>query len=470
MAFIDRYSGLALSILSSLIIARLLTPAEIGVYSVAMVLLSFATTVRDMGAGTYMVQEQELTEARIRAVWTIQLGLGLLLALIVALISLPVARFYGEPRMQNIMLVIALNYAVNPIGSLTNAYLIREMRFQNSAVIRFAGNIAGAGISVYLAWTGFGPISLAWGAVANTIVSAIFAAYFRPKHFPWLPGFSEVRHVLSFGTRVTASSIINVLYKGASEMALGKFQGMAATGLYSRASGLVQMFQRIVGDAVGAVSLPWFSMQSRDQGGFTDAFLNSTAYMCALGWSFAAVVLFQAEPLMTLLYGQQWTGAVILVRLLAVALAFSLPSTLCQPALMARGGAGIIARVTAIAATQGVVLAVIGASLNSVGLGVSAIISGAVASILWLRAVSRDLGISWRAWRGPLACSLGVAACSSVGPISAALVFGASPEHSLPPLLLTTVVGAAGFLLGAIIFKHPIRREIALVLPLVNRL
>ncbi|MBL0150828.1 MAG: oligosaccharide flippase family protein [Ideonella sp.] len=72
-SFMDRYAGLTISIASSMVIARLLTPGELGVYSVAMVLLGFLQTLRDFGAGQYLVQERELDSNRICAVWTIQL-------------------------------------------------------------------------------------------------------------------------------------------------------------------------------------------------------------------------------------------------------------------------------------------------------------------------------------------------------------------------------------------------------------
>ncbi|TAM43293.1 MAG: hypothetical protein EPN61_08505 [Burkholderiaceae bacterium] len=73
-SFLDRYASLAISIVSSMVIARLLTPTEIGVFSVTMVRLMFVSTVRDLGAGQYLIQEKELTTERIRAVWAVQLG------------------------------------------------------------------------------------------------------------------------------------------------------------------------------------------------------------------------------------------------------------------------------------------------------------------------------------------------------------------------------------------------------------
>lgn len=102
-SFLDRYASLAINVLSSMVIARLLTPAEIGVFSVTMVLLMFVATVRDMGAGQYLLQEKELTNDRIRAVWAVQLGLGIGLACVVLLASYPVSIFYKEPDRKSVV-------------------------------------------------------------------------------------------------------------------------------------------------------------------------------------------------------------------------------------------------------------------------------------------------------------------------------------------------------------------------------
>ncbi|MBK7356833.1 MAG: oligosaccharide flippase family protein [Propionivibrio sp.] len=79
-----------------------------------MVLLGFVATFCDLGAGQYLVQQKELTEERIRATWSVQLGLGLFIALLILAAAIPTASFYNEPRMLDIMLVLALNFAITP--------------------------------------------------------------------------------------------------------------------------------------------------------------------------------------------------------------------------------------------------------------------------------------------------------------------------------------------------------------------
>ena len=460
-SFLDRYASLLISVASSMVIARLLTPAEIGVYSVTMVLLWFVSTFRDMGAGQYLVQEKELTTECIRAVWAVQLGLGIGLACLVLLASYPVALFYNEPRMCNIMLVVALNYAINPFGSLTYAWLMREMRFEHIALMRFSSVLGGALVSTWMAWQNFGPISLAWGLLTTTVVNALIAVYFRPKSFPWLPGTNEIRRVLSFGSRLTASTLVCDMATGAPELLLGKLQSLATAGIYSRANGLVQMFYRLFVDAVVAVCLPWFARQAREQDSFVEPFLKATAYVTALGWSFCLAVICLAHPIILVLYGDQWGQSVDLARLLAVAIALNVPVALCSTALMSSGAATTIARATVVASLQAIAFATVGATQGLMGMGVAVIVSTAVSSVIWLRATARHIGMPLRAMLRPWRQSGLVALTAAIGPALALWLYGPYPANLVMPLAVGGAGGLAGFVAGILVFKHPLQTELA---------
>jgi O-antigen/teichoic acid export membrane protein len=174
------------------------------VFSIATVLLGFLASVRDLGAGQYLVREKELDGERIRAVWTVQLGVGILLGCVVAAAGTPVAAIYREPRMLDIKLVLALAYVINPFGSLTYAWLTREMRYESIALIRFCSTVSGSTVSIALAYRGHGPWS-AVGSLASTVVNAAMLLPLRPRFFPWLPGLQEGR-VISFGGALTSAT------------------------------------------------------------------------------------------------------------------------------------------------------------------------------------------------------------------------------------------------------------------------
>lgn len=459
-SFLDRYASLAIAVASSMVIARLLTPAEIGVFSVTMVLLMFVNTVRDMGAGQYLVQEKELTTERIRAVWAVQLGLGLGLACVVLLASYPVAVFYNEPRMRNIMLVVALNYAINPFGSLTNAWLAREMLFQNLAVMRFSAVLTGAVVGAWLAWNGYGPISLAFGSLASTMVNALVAIYFRPKFFPWLPGIGEIKRVLTFGSKLTGSSFISVMSSSSPELLLGKLQNLTATGLYSRAVGLVVMFNRLFVDAVVAVCMPWFARQSREQGSFVDPFLKATSYVTAFGWSFCLAIICLAHPIVRVMYGSQWDQSVDLARLLAVAIAIGVPAALCQTALLSSGAVTAIARATVFTGIQNVTLVALGASQGLKELCFAMMMSAAINAYIWLRAATKQIGLPFPALLRTFRPSAAVALMAAIGPVLALWLYGPYPENVVMPLALGGFGGLVGFLAGIMAVRHPLREEI----------
>lgn len=462
-SFIDRYASLVVSVGSSMILARLLTPADIGVFSVTMVMLSFVATFRDFGAGTYLVQEKDLTSDRIRATFAVQLGLGLFLALAVSLASGPVAAFYRESRMRDIMLVVALNYAINPFGSLTQAWLAREMRFDALAVIRFASAAAGAAISVVLAWQAYGPMSLALGSLASTMVAVAVSALYRPHAFPWLPGLREVRRVVSFGTQTTSVAIVNTMTSGAPELLLGRLQTLTAVGLYSRANGLVSMFSRMVTDAVYSVSLSLFAKEFREQGNIANSFLKATSYITAIGWTFCLGLIFLAQPVIRVLYGSQWDSAVDLTRLIAGGMAFAIPVALGSPALMASGAMSMVLRATVISAVPNLALIAIGAVYGLVPLGWAVIAGGVIHALIYGSMVHKTIRFEWSALARVLLRSALVALCAAVAPAIVFMVFGAYPEDSLLPLAIGVPGSALGFVFAAGVFRHPIRDELARV-------
>jgi O-antigen/teichoic acid export membrane protein len=423
-SFLDRYSALFLAIGSSAVLARLLTPAEIGIFSVTMVLLSYIGNLRDLGAGQYLLQEKELTQDRIRATWAVQLGLGLLFSLLVFLAATPVASFYGEPRMHDIMMV--------------------------------------------LAWKGFGPISLAYGNLVTTVVNAAMATFFRPPSFPWIPGVREVRRVLSFGGRVTATTIVNTFSSSAPEMLLGKLQGMLAAGLFSRANGLASMFQRLIMDATQSVALPLFAKEVRETGNTRQSFILATSYVTAIGWSFFLGVVFLAYPAIRLLYGNQWDSAVDLTRLLAVGMATGIAAALSPVALLASGRIDISVKATIYSAVQYVALIALGASLGLHYVGYAFIVANLGTASIWLVLAQKGIGFDTRLFRKTLVQSGLVALAAAIVPAAVFFWLGATPVERILPLAIAVPGSVALFLAAVVWLDHPLLREIQRVFPRLN--
>jgi O-antigen/teichoic acid export membrane protein len=379
----------------------------------------------------------------------------------VLLLAGPVSRFYADERLLPLMLVLALNYAVNPFGSITYAWLMREMRFGNLALMRFCSSLAGALVSVVLAWRGHGPISLAWGSLAGTLTNAALATAFRPANYPWMPGLKKLREVLSFGSKMTGSAVLNTVATGAPDFLLGRLQGMEATGLYSRANGMVAMFRGLINDAVLTVAAPHFARIHREGGARETAFLKSLAYMTVVGWTFCGTLAALAEPAVRVLYGPQWTTSAQLVPVLALAVALQIPVGICHALLTGLGMAQQLLRGTLVA-TAVVVGAVFMGALHSLPvLAWCTVAAFAFNLLLWLRITTRSAALAWPPMLRVARHSLAVA-LPAMAPAWAVAwaVDGRGLADSLHQLLYAGPLVLLGFVGLCLRTGHPLAEEI----------
>jgi len=459
-SFLDRYAALVMNIVSSMIIARLLTPAELGVFSVVMVLTALVSALRDMGAGQYLLQEKELTPARMRATWTVQVGMGWLMAVVVLAAAYPTAHFYAEPAMVGVMGVLALNFATNPVGAMSYAWLMREMRFDILAGIRLASSTTGALVSVGLAWQGYGAISLAFGSLAATLVNALAGAHYRPTGLGWGLGFAEVRRVLGFGSKISGTSLLDTLANGAPELFLGKLQGLQAAGLYSRGNGLAFMFNRLVLDATCAVALPLFAKAKREQGSGVEPWLRALSYVTVLGWTFFGSLALLAYPLTRLLYGDQWDASVPVTRWICLGLALGLPAALTPLLLIGTGLAGQLLKLTAVVLVVQVLCVGVGAQWGLIQAAMGFAIAQALATVVWLNGTHKQLRFSGRALVASLRRSAAVATLTVLVPAACVGFFGLQPAKPFLPLLGALTLGVPAFVLALRWLQHPLYVEV----------
>jgi O-antigen/teichoic acid export membrane protein len=458
-SYAEKYSTLLITIVSSMVLARLLTPAEIGVYSVGAVFVGLAATVRDLGAGTYVVQEPELTGRRIRATFTVALLVGAVLAAALALLAAPMAAFYREPGVRAVILVLALNFLVVPFGSVTQALLTRNLRFDALARVRIASTLVNALAGIALAALGFGFMSLAFAALASSLASALITWLYRPKNLSYLPEVTEIRRVLSFGGRVSASSLVNELGKGAPDLIIARVLGFAPTGLYGRAAGLTSLFQSAVMRAIWPVALPYFADRHRAGDDLKARYLASLACITGIGWPFFAFLALMAYPAVRILYGPQWDGSVPVVRVLCGAEALALTFSLSGSLFTAIGA--VRQNLTTQLTVQPLKIALIlfaafhGLSAVAFALAAAALVHGAMVHYYMRRLV----GVRLSDYAPVFLRSGGLALAAAVAPLAVTGGMTIGPDRLWGPLLIAAAGAALGFAAGLLVLNHPLRRE-----------
>ena len=263
-SYLNKYLTLVIHFVTTIILARLLTPADIGIYTVASVFVGLGHLLREFGINNYIVQEKDLTTDRIRAAFTLNLLFGWSIALILYFTRTPIGNFYESEAVREVIGLLCINFLLVPVGAITFAYLRREMRFQHTMIIQVASAIASAATGITAALAGEGYRSLVWSAIAGTLTSVIFTLLFRPPGVMLLPGLREIPHVFAFCRYAGSSEIIIHAGQTAPDWILGKVLDMGAVGLYSRALGTVNIFNKAFTEGLWGVILPHFSKQHRD--------------------------------------------------------------------------------------------------------------------------------------------------------------------------------------------------------------
>ena len=190
-SFAERYVGLVISIASTMLLSRLLTPAQVGIYSLCAAFTAVAGILRDFGVSEYLIQEKDLTHDKLRSAYGIAFLIAWSIGIGIFLGRHTVADFYGEPRVAEVLAVLAVNFAMLPISSPTFALLNRELAFRQIFGLQMACNAAQAVTSVTLAAIGHGVMSLAWGPIANVATQSIILIAMRPKECLTLPGLTR---------------------------------------------------------------------------------------------------------------------------------------------------------------------------------------------------------------------------------------------------------------------------------------
>jgi len=477
LSFIERYLLLVLALGSNIVLARLLTPEQIGVFSVSLAVIGIAQALRDFGIGSYLIQEKSLDESQIGTAFGISLLLGGALFVAALLAAPAVAAFYAEPRMELTLRISALNFLLLPFSTISMALMRRAMLFKRLVYVGLSSALVGDSVSVGLALAGVGENSLALGAVATNLATGLAAWLARPERRFIAPQLTAWRRVLSFGGQSSLTGLITSASMDASDLVVAKVLGFEPVAIISRAQGLMSLFNRDLMGAVRNVALPAFAGAHRDGRSLQEPFARSVSIVTVVGWPFHALMSIYALEVVNLLYGPQWFEAASLVPLFCLAGAIAAVNALTPNLLIAVGRIDLVTRVELLMQPLRVALIVAAVLVfRSVEACALAFLTSAAISLpvfWWFK--NRALNDHGAVIMGYLAKSAVVTAAVAVPAISHVAFFGFERDM---PIALWQCVGTliAGVFLGVwtlAIVRHPLTDEALFqrfLGPLVRRL
>jgi O-antigen/teichoic acid export membrane protein len=303
---VNRTSGFLLGI----VVARLLSPADFGVYAVALVVHAVLINVSDLGVGAIVVRDDEPTmRASGRTVTTIALTSSISLGLLMVLLAPQLAGLLGSPHATAAIRVMALTLPLAGLTAVPGALLRRDFRMRTMFAADTANTVASGIAVIVLALAGAGPLALAWSFVAGQLLTTIILLIKAPIRF-W-PGWDgrEMRRVLRFTLPLVGANLLGFATQNVDYIIIGKLMGSVSLGLYLLAFNISGWPQNVLGNVIKSVSLPAFARLREGTGNMAEHFCGALRAIVRVTFPICLFLGALAHPLVLTVYGSRWGKA-----------------------------------------------------------------------------------------------------------------------------------------------------------------
>lgn len=303
---------------TSIVIARILSPADYGIVAMSLVFTNFIILFGNLGFGPALVHKKNLDPEYISVAFTITSMVALLLFLVMWFASPWVGVFYQEPKVALIIRVVGFGLLFTPISSVLHNLLIRDMRFKEIAIIQICCSLVSQVTALISAFSGLGVWSLVLGGLA-------FQALRMPAmlwRLRWKPQFRidkrRVQELFGFGGNLLAYNFLNYFSRNLDNLIIGKFLGAFALGFYDLA---YQVMLKPIQNVSDKITLPLFPALSKiqdDRQQSAETYLKVVYYVAAITFPMMFGLLSVAHVFVPGVLGEKWLPVVPVLQTLAV--------------------------------------------------------------------------------------------------------------------------------------------------------
>ena len=338
-------AGQAISMATSVVVARSLGPEPYGLFAIANLLLGFTILLRDLGFSPAIITGRLSEPSELDGAHWLLVCAGAALGLLAVAAAPLMALFFEAPAVEGVLRVASLSLFVPAWAVVPLARLQRQRKFSLLATISVCQNLAAMVLAIALAWLGYG----VWALVLPTIVASALAAalaWLLLGSWPRLSiaAWPRLRPHLREGANVTGFSIFNYLTRNADNAIVGRFFGEHALGQYAFAYTLMKRPVNIIAKALGNPLLPMLADLRTDVDRCDQAFVRVVGAVLRIASPALVMGAVLSHLLVPVLFGERWLEAVALVRILLFLGALQVVGTLFGSLWLSLGHSALLLR------------------------------------------------------------------------------------------------------------------------------
>lgn len=315
----QKFGSTMLSFISSIVLARLLTPEDYGYIGMLAIFLAIASTFIDGGFGSALIQKKSPTREDYSTIFYWNLGLSIFLYLILFFTAPLIARFYKLPLLCKILRVQGIVLIINAVRIVQTNLLRKQLRFKKIATVDLSVASVSLIVTIFLAWKGFG----VWALVVQQLMVSFLttAIYWITGH--WLPllDFSRqsIKELFSFGGFILVSNLINTLCNNIQGLLIGRFYKPSTMGYYSKAKSTEELSSTFISNVIEQVAYPVLAEAQNEKPYLIRMLKKFIGVLAFITFPIIMLLILLAKPIFILLYSDRWLPSVPYFQILCIA-------------------------------------------------------------------------------------------------------------------------------------------------------
>ncbi len=344
------------TLIVSIVLARILTPSDFGTVSLVMVFTTIMQVFVDSGLGTALIQKKDADDLDFSSVFYFNFVVCLILYTGMFIAAPYIAAFYNDSSLTAIIRVISLTIVISGVKGIQQSYVSRNMLFKRFFYATLGGTVFSAFLGIGLAYAGFGVWAIVAQQLSNTTIDTLIlwlTVKWRPKKmFSW----ERLKGLLSFGWKMLASSLIDTVYTNIRSLIIGKMYSSADLAYYNQGEKFPKAIASNINTSIDSVLLPTMASAQDDPARVKSmtrrAIKTSTYIMAPLMMGLA----FCAEPIVRLVLTDKWLSCVPFLRIFCITYMFYPIHTANLNAIKAMGRSDLFLKLEVVKKCIGIVL------------------------------------------------------------------------------------------------------------------
>jgi len=373
----ERLGPRAVQFVVSIILARLLTPAEFGLIGMLSVFMALGLVFLNSGFGSALIQKQNATKAHYNSVFFANILLSLVATGLLWVSAPWIAAFYNQPALIAPARGLSFNFLFAAIGLVQTTLLSKRMDFKTQAKVRLIAVTGSGVVGVSMALLNFG----IWSLVAQSLSATLFNSLLLWVFNSWRPtrdfSMKALRELFGFSSRMLASGVLDTIFRNLYNVVIGKLFQPADLGYYTRANSLQQIPAQTLTGVIAKVTFPLFSEIQDDLDKMRNGFKKAIRAIALVNFPLMAGLMATAGPLVLTLLGEKWRPVIPYLQLLAIVGLFKPLSAINLNVLLAKGRSDLFFRLEIIKKTLVVLILLV-----TWRWGIQAIILGQIGSVI----------------------------------------------------------------------------------------